>query len=125
MIRSLGLSATLPAAAALLMCAGSVSARTRGTCAPIPKSTIQMNAVTSAVNQSQSLASWASLIYSGGDDGYQDWDKGKDKDKDKWKDKDPRAPIPAPEPSTMLSFGAALLIGGAALYSRRLRRNRK
>jgi hypothetical protein len=34
-------------------------------------------------------------------------------------------PNPVPEPSTMLSFGAALLIGGGVLYSLRLRRNRK
>jgi hypothetical protein len=31
----------------------------------------------------------------------------------------------SPQPFTILSFGAALLIGDGVLYSRRLRRNRK
>ena len=38
-------------------------------------------------------------------------------------DRDDKAPTP--EPSTILSFGAALLIGGGVLYSRRLRANKK
>ncbi len=103
----------------LLICAGSVSARTGGTFVPIPGSAIQINTVTSAVNQSQILTFLGSSIYTGGGDGNQDDDKDKDKDKDN------HAPSPTPEPSTILSFGAALLIGGGVLYSRRLRRNRK
>jgi hypothetical protein len=107
----------------LLMCAGSVSARTGGTFVPTPGSAIQVNAVTSAVNPSPILTFLASAIYTGGGDGNQDNDKNEDKDKDK--DKHNHAPSPTPEPSTILSFGAALLIGGGVLYSRRLRRNRK
>jgi len=126
MIRSLRLSAAL-LFIALLICAGSVSARTGGTFVPIPGSAIQNNAVTSAVNQFQNLTFFASAIYTGGGDGNEDDNKddGKDKDKDKKKDKDDKGPSPTPEPSTMLSFGAALLIGGGVLYSMRLRRNRK
>jgi hypothetical protein len=53
-----------------------------------------------------------------GHDGDKDHDKGKHSDRD-------GAPSPTPEPSTILSFGAALLIGGGVFYSRRLRKNRK
>ncbi len=55
-------------------------------------------------------------------------DNNGDKDRDRDGDgnhKDPHAPSPNPEPSTLLSFGAAALIGGAVLYSRRLLGNRK
>jgi hypothetical protein len=126
MIRSLRLSAAL-LFIALLICAGSVSARTGGTFVPTPGSAIQINAVTWAVNQSQILTFLASSVYTGGGDGNEDNDNGngKDKDKDKKKDKDDNGPDPTPEPSTMLSFGAALVIGGGVLYSLRLRRNRK
>jgi hypothetical protein len=110
MIRSLGLSAAL-LAIVLLVCAGSMSARTGGPVVLNPGSAIQLNAVTSAVNPSQILTIWANLLYTGGGDGYQDNDK--------------HGPSPTPEPSTILSFGAALLIGGGVFYSRRLRRNRK
>jgi hypothetical protein len=126
MIRSLSVSAAL-LAIVLLISAGSMSARTGGTVVPNPGSAIQLNAVTSAVNQPEILAFLASSIYTGGGDGYQDNDKDKDKDKDHDKDNDKgqHGPSPAPEPSTILSYGAALLIGGGVLYSRRLRRNRK
>lgn len=62
------------------------------------------------------------------------WDRDDHRDKDGDKDRDrdgddkqsnPHAPSPTPEPSTLLSFGAAALIGGAVIYSRRLLRNRK
>jgi len=53
-----------------------------------------------------------------------DGDKDRDRDGD-GNHKDPHAPSPNPEPSTLLSFGAAALIGGAVLYSRRLLGNRK
>jgi len=111
----------------LLISAGSVSARTGGTFVLTPGSAIQINAVTSAVNPPQILTFLASSIYTGGGDGNQDNDKDNDKDngKDNDKDKDKHAPSPTPEPSTILSFGAALLIGGGVLYSRRLRRNKK
>jgi hypothetical protein len=132
MIRSQRLSAAL-LFIVLLMCAGSVSARTGGAFVPTPGSPIQINAVTSAVNQSQILTFLASPIYTGGGDGNgddnkdrdQDRDRDKDKDKDKNKDKDDNGPSPTPEPSTILSFGAALLIAGGVLYSRRLHRSKK
>jgi len=47
-----------------------------------------------------------------------------DGDKDDDKDKD-HGPSPTPEPSTLLSFGAALLIGCGVIYSRRMFANRK
>jgi len=119
MKRSLCLSAAL-LFIVLLMSAGSVSARTGGTFVPIPGSGAQIKAVASAVNPAQILTFWANLMYTGGGEGYQGDDKDKDKDKDKDHDHDP-----VPEPSTILSFGAALLIGGGVLYSRRLRRNRR
>ena len=111
----------------LLISAGSVSARTGGTFVLTPGSAFQINAVTSAVNPSQILTFLASAIYTGGGDGNQDNDKDNDKgkDKDKDKDKDEHGPSPTPEPSTILSFGAALLIGGGVLFSRRMRRSKK
>jgi hypothetical protein len=113
----------------LLMSAGSVSARTGVAFVPNPGSTAQINAVASAFNPSQALAIWASTIYTGGDggkrygngDGNNGGDEGNDNEGgDEHNDHDPM-----PEPSTILSFGAALLIGGGVLYSRRLHRNRK
>ncbi len=93
-----------------------------------------------AVNRAHAPILWAGAIYTGGDNGGNgngydnggNWDKDKGKgdhdgwdgDKDKGKhDRDGHAPTP--EPSTVLSFGAALLIGGGVLYSRRLRKSRK
>ena len=106
-----------------------MSARTGGTFVPTPGSAAQIEAFASAVNPTQILSLWASSIYTGGRDGDReddkDKDKGKDKDKDKDKEHDRDDHTPTPEPSTILSFGAALLIGGGLLYSRQLRRNRK
>jgi hypothetical protein len=53
-----------------------------------------------------------------------DRDRDHDHDHDKDHDKGKHGPKPTPEPSTLLSFGAALLIGGGVFYSRRLRRNK-
>jgi hypothetical protein len=59
-------------------------------------------------------------------DSHRDNDGDKDQDGDGGGNQnDPHAPSPNPEPSTLLSFGAAALIGGAVLYSRRLLGNRK
>jgi len=76
------------------------------------------NAVNLAVHPAQIPATLTGVLYNGWWDGYQ---------YDKYKDKDHKHDHhePTPEPSTLLSFGVALLIGGAVLYSRRLRRNRK
>lgn len=130
MIKSLSLSTAL-LSIGLLMSAGSVSARTRGTFVPNPGSDAQIAAVASAVNPAQILTLWASAIYTGVDDGdrntYKDKgnDSHKDKDKDIDRDKDTHGPIPTPESPTILSFGAALLIGGGVLYSLRLRGSKK
>jgi len=120
MIKSLGLCAAL-LAIVLLTSAVSVSARTGGIAIPNPGSAIPIHVFSSAVNHTQIFTFLGSAIYTGEGDGNHDDDKDKDRDKDKDKDKD-HGPSPTPEPSTMLSFGAALLIGGGVLYSRRLRR---
>jgi hypothetical protein len=123
MIRSIGLSVAL-LSIALLMSSVSAFARTGGAFGPNPGSTAQMKALASAVNPSQFPTIWASAIYTGGGDGNHDDDDDKDKDKDKDKDHH-HDHDPTPEPSTILSFGAALLIGGGVLYSRRLRKGKK
>lgn len=133
MIKSIGLSVAL-LSIALLMSSVSASARTGETFVPVPGSAAQINAVASAVNPSQVLSLWGSAIYTGGDGGKQygngdgkkwgdgDGNEGGDDDGG---DDDGGSHNPTPEPSTILSFGAAILIGGGVLYSRRLRRNRK
>ena len=133
MIRSIGLSVAL-LSIALLMSSVSASARTGGTFVPVAGAAAQINTVASTVNPSQVLSLWASTIYTGGDGGKR-YGNG---DGNKWGNGDGNEgggddgnndggddPTPTPEPSTILSFGAALLIGGGVLYSRRLRRNRK
>lgn len=133
MIRSLGMSIAL-LTIVLLMSASSASARSGGTFVPTLGSAAQISAVVSAVNPSQILNPRASAMYLSGDGGnYGDHDDNKNgnkggdngwgKDKDKDHDRDSNAPVP--EPSTILSFGAALLIGCGVLYSRRLHRNKK
>jgi hypothetical protein len=137
MIKSIGVSVAL-LSIALLMSSSSAFARTGGVSGPNPGSTAQVNALASAVNSFQILAIWASPIYTGGDggghydhgDGNNNGDgegnnNGDEHGKKKGDDDDPPGPKPTPEPSTLLSFGAAILIGGGVLYSRRLRRNRK
>ena len=129
MIRSLSLSAAL-LSLVLLISAGSASARSGGTYVPNPGSATQIKAVASAFNPTQVLAIWASPIYTGGDGGNEG---GNDNGNNNGNDNngngngggDDKKDPPIPEPSTILSFGAALLIGGGVLYSRRLRRNRK
>jgi len=134
MIRSLSVSAAL-LFIVLLMCAGSVSARTGGTFVPVPGSAAQINAVASAVNPSQFLSLWASTIYTGGDGGKHYGnddgkkggkdDGGDDGDENGGGDRHDDPPKPTPEPATILSFAAAILIGGGVLYSRRLGRSKK
>jgi hypothetical protein len=117
----------------LLMSAGSASARTGGTLVPILGSAAQINAVTSAVNPTQILTTWASAIYFDGndrhysnhDDDSRNYRKHEGNKNGGDEDKHHGAPAPTPEPSTILSFGAALLIGGGVLYSRRLRGAKK
>jgi hypothetical protein len=129
MFRSLVLSAAL-LSIGLLVNAGSASARTGGTFVPNQGSSAQIKAVASAVNLPQVLAILASPIYTGGNGGDK-YSNGDDKNngygdgKNNGGSDDHKRPDPTPEPSTILSFGAALVIGGGVLYSRRLRRNRK
>ena len=80
----------------------------------------------SGLNVSASLLPtiWSSTTVSWGHDGdHRDGDK--DHDWDRGHEKKGDAPAPTPEPSTLLSFGAAVVIGGAVLLSRRLRATRK
>jgi hypothetical protein len=125
MIKSFGLSAAL-LLIVLLMSSGYASAGTNGPLVPVSaRSAAQINAVNLAVNPYLILTNWANLMYTDGGEGDKGDDKDKDKDKGKGGDDDDDDHTPTPEPATILSFGAALLIGGGVLYSRRLRRNRK
>ena len=109
-----------------------VSAQGRFNSATSSESFTNAIAVTSANSPSQIPAVLVSVIYTG-DDGNKNWGWGYDdhkKDKgdgdNDWDDHHHRKDHdPTPEPSTLFSFGAAFLIGGGVLYSRRLRSNRK
>jgi hypothetical protein len=101
------------------------------------------DAIASAVNRAQVPAIFAATLYTGAANGGTQWGNGNggngngynnggngngynnggNWDKDKYKH-DHDGHDPTPEPSTILSFGAALLVGSAVLYSRRLRRRR-
>jgi len=120
MIKLLGLSTVL-LSLVLLISTGSVSARSGGGFLPNPGSDVQIKAVAFTVNPSQVLAIWASPLYAGGNGGNQ-YGNGNGNNNGSNKNK---KHYPTPEPSTILSFGAALLISGGVLYSRRLRRSRK
>jgi len=116
MIRSLGLSLALQSIV-LLSSACALSARSERTFVLNTGSRAQIKAVAQAFNPSQVLAIWSSPTYADNNSVYRNGDnmgggdhKGHDRN---------------PEPSTMLSFGAALLIGGGVFYSRRLRRSKK
>jgi hypothetical protein len=112
---------------------GTVSARAGGTSAPLVGVVNGVQSADSGLNVSASLLPtiWSSSTILWGQDGdYKDHsvDKGHDWDKDH--DKDKRhdgngAPSPTPEPSTILTFGAALAIGGGVLFLGRLRRERR
>src|SRR5579863_6534396 len=128
MTRSLGLSAALLCFVTLVF-SHSLSAKTDGTSIQTKvQSTSLLNAATS-VFPSQSLNVWTNSNYVIDDDGYMHKDKDKDWDGDHDGDKYDHDHHryhhePTPEPSTLLSFGAAILIGGGVLYSRRLRKNK-
>lgn len=133
MTRSVGLSAAV-LFILTLVCSSSLSAKTDGT---FVQTEVQpaalLNAATSAFPR-QALNIWTNSNYTIDDDGYKHDDKDKDWDKDGDGDKGDHDKgdrdhhkyhhEPTPEPSTLLSFGAAILIGGGVLYSRRLRRNK-
>jgi hypothetical protein len=133
MTRSIGLSAAVLFILALVW-SPSLSAKTDGTFVQTEvQSAALLNAATSAFPP-QALNIWTNSNYAIDDDGYKHDDKDKDWDKDGDGDKDDHDKgdhdhhkyhhEPTPEPSTLLSFGAAILIGGGVLYSRRLRRNK-
>jgi hypothetical protein len=113
----------------LLLSVAVVSAQDRFSNATSAKPAAQLVALASANSPTQIPAAIVSVFYTG-DDGGKGWDyhdhkdgKGDgDNDGDDHHHKDHH---PTPEPSTLLSFGAAILIGGGVLYSRRLRATRK
>jgi hypothetical protein len=114
----------------LLLSVAVVSAQGRFNNATSYKSVTNVMAVTLANSPSQIPANLVSVIYTGDDGnknwGYDDHKKGKGDGDNDWDDhKHRKDHDPTPEPSTLLSFGAAILIGGGVLYSRRLRSNRK
>lgn len=128
MIRSSTWVATLLGIVVLLG-AGSLAARTGKTLAANQISTAAPLISVQFAVPSSAAAVWASAMYTGGDDGYQGSDKDKygdhDGDKDDHDhDHDHHHHEPTPEPSTLLSFGAAILIGGGVLLSRRMRRSK-
>jgi hypothetical protein len=112
MIRSLSLSLAL-VYVILLSSACTLSARSEGNVAISSGPATRFKAATSAFNPSEVLAfssyTNSNLGYGNGDPAGGD-QKGRDRNS---------------EPPNLLSFGAALLIGGAVLYSRRMRRSRK
>jgi len=83
------------------------------------------NAFVPTTNRAHVPILWAGAVYTGGDDGGKGngYNNGGDGDNDK--DDHHHHHAPTPEPSTIFSFGAAILIGGGVLYSRRLRKSRK
>jgi hypothetical protein len=124
MIKSLSVSA---AVLSIILLVNSVSAQTRtsGTLAPNLGTAAQITAVSSVIRSSQVLAIWATPIYNDGNGGNQYGNGNSGYGNNGNSNGKKKKPAPAPEPSTLLSLGAALLIGGGVLYSRRLRRNRK
>jgi hypothetical protein len=116
MIKSICLSIAL-LSILLLVSAGTASAQTRGVLnTNLAGSATQLIAIASFGHPTQALNISAISMFSGAGDGDNDDDDNGDKD---------GGPTPTPEPSTILSFGAALLIGGGVLASRRLRGTRK
>ena len=123
MIRSLLVIATL-LFMVMLVSAESVSARTGGTSDPVLAGT------DAGLNAPASLLPSIWFVGHNNDNNSGENNNGNDNgdnnnNNGEHDNGDSRGPNPAPEPSTMLSFGAALLIGGGVLYSLRLRRNRK
>ena len=125
MIKSLLLGVAL-LSMLVLMSLESVSALAGGTSFPIQdRWAMQLRPVAPDTHPSRLLTVWFSSSDHAGDsdrDHHHDGDGGHDHDGDGDHDHDgdKHAPPPTPEPSTILSFGAALLIGGGVLLSRRL-----
>ena len=126
MNRTFGLSVAL-LSALFLMLAFTASAGTGSTFVPVPASAASTGVITSSFNAVQAQVAWFNALR---DDGAMrdsrkmtgakdDDDNGEKEDHDR---DDKHAPVP--EPSTILSFGAALLIGAGVLYSRRARSKR-
>ncbi len=123
MTKSLGLSAAL-LSLVLLIGAASVSARAGGPFVSASATSVsQSNVVNLFAHPAQTLSILANPIFMDNGDNDHRYDPDNDGDRDHH-DHD-KAPSPTPEPSTLLSFGAALLIGGGVLFSRRLRRSGK
>jgi hypothetical protein len=132
MFKLITLGACLVGVTALIG-AGTASARAGGTSAPLVGAVNGVQSADSGLNVSASLLPtiWSSSTILWGQDGdYKDHSEDKDHSGDKDHDKDKRhdqngAPSPTPEPSTILTFGAALAIGGGVLFLGRLRKERK
>ena len=122
-----------------LIGAGTASARAGGISVPLVGAVNGVQSADSGLNVSASLLPtvWSNSTILWGQDGdYKDHardndhagDKGHDWDNDHRKGKDhdrESAPSPTPEPSTILTFGAALAIGGSVFFLGRLRKERK
>src|ERR1700730_7158401 len=116
MIKSICLSVAL-LSILLLVSAGTASAQTRRVLdTNLAGAATQLIAIASFGHPTQALNISAISMFSGDGDDHHDGDGDKD-DHDGDHDKD-HGPKPTPEPSTILSFGAALLIGGGVLASR-------
>lgn len=111
----------------LLLSAVSLSARSSTTQTQVEATTGILATTSSVVCQvSTPLVSALDTFWDDGKKDGGDWNKGDgDGDNDGDDKKHKHHHEPAPEPSTLLSFGAAILIGGGLVYSRRLQRNRK
>jgi hypothetical protein len=109
---------------AVLIGTGAVSTRAGRTSHLLPStwSSITILADQGGDNKDQD-SSWSGKEHDWWWDKDHDW-WAKDHDRRKHQAGDP-APSPSPEPSTLLSFGAALIIGGGVLLLGRLRKERK
>ena len=116
MTRRLNLTITV-VIVALTTIATTASARNRGTIGPRQGTATQIDTVASTNNRSLGIAIIVGQIYNGGSGGNQYGSRDVNEAGNKGHDS-------APESSRMLSFGAALVIGGGVLYSRRARRKR-
>lgn len=125
MTRSLVLSAAL-ICIVTLVCSHSLSAKAVGTLVQTKDQSVTLLNTATSVFPSRALSIWAGSNYIIDDDVNKNKDGDGNGDWSKWykDDRHRHHHEPTPEPSTLLSFGAAILIGGGVLYSRRLRKSK-